>query len=559
LYIKKTYPAPERSLRQIKVSTELGSQDYNLDDDMMEITRKQFMDKLNLKDHVNLHKPLENYLSNSRVLTGEDDEPLPDIKEDFFKKVKEGIDEAFDAGTYTFKDGDNMITISKGDENICDVKLRTEAQKDKEHHNVFITMDNYAYTGDFDRKKMEGLSIIETEKNHRDEISSFMTIKLPEFEATEDENEAKSENGLKSVGEGLGELLTKVDADVKLIGGDENSGYVYEKRAEGGMILVLAIAYKIGPELYEVRIKTRAMDEFEMQVREFLREEDKGVLETQITQILDAPGVGEGFTIQDIASKLDSLIGSVPARLTPKCPDGMSFSLEGLGEVPNTAILNTDSLGGGDMSDMGFDFGGGGEGEEEKPAKDELKCVFQTAYVILLQGLDMPYIFFSFQNMRLMVEHFVPAIDKASTEKALEDAWQGIMDLSNSIEDAIDANYDQDGNPIANMAEFNVEKLKSEIDKATKSIGLKRKEEAPNTYWEEGNIIRVMMTDIDTGFKVNFNFPHKLFKNKESSKPITNEFIFKKAIAYDAVNVFMETLNKFVAAVKEANGKGKKI
>lgn len=549
LYIKKNYPAPERSLRQIKVSKQLGSQDYNLDDDLMEITKKQFMDKLNLKDHVNLHKPLENYLSHSRVLT---DEVLPDINKDFFEKVKSGVNLAFDEGTYEFKDGDNMITISKGGEMICDVKLRTEPQKDKDHHNVFITMDNYAYTGDFDRKKMEGLSIIETDGKHRDEISAFMGQKLPEFEATEEENQTKAENGLKSVGDGLSEILGKIDEDIKLVGGDENSGYVYEKRTPEGMILILAMAYKVGPELYEVRVKTRALDEFEMQIREFLREEDKNILEAQISDLVKVPGADSGFTIEEITTKMNALVKTAPPELTEHCPEGITFSLEGLGTVPNTAVLNTDNL----PMDMNDSFGFDDMGGEQEENKEEKVCLFHTSFVIILEGLDMPYVFFSFRNSRLVVDHFVPAIDKTTTESSLEDAWQGIIALSSSIDKAIKDNLQPDGSPKEKPEEFSVVKLKEEISNATKKFKMKMSEESPHTFWKQDGVIRIMITEVGKVYKVNFNFPHKLFKNKESSKPITNEFIFNNAIAYDAVLVFKDTLNKFVTALDEAN-KGK--
>lgn len=556
IYMKVHHPPPERKLRQVQISKELGSYDYDLNDDLMEITKKQFMDQLNLRKHVNLHKPLANTSGHSRVLEGE----LPDIDQDFFNKVEEGL-AVFDGEGYTSEKGDNMVTISKDGKKICDVKLTVEPKNEdlKEHHNVMITMDNYEYSGEFDQKMMQGLAIIEDADNHRGEISSFVGVNLPKFAEGEEDVEEKAENGMESVIKGLEEIIAEVDPAIIKVGGDANTGVVFEKRTGEGVILVLVMAYRVGDEMYEIQIKTRAMDVFEMQVREELREEDKGTLKSQLGDLVAVEAVKEGIKLEDVLNKMNVLVNTTPGELTADCPKDLKFAPDEAGVVPNTIVLNADMMddGGGGF---GFDDFGGEENAEEEKAPSF--CVFQNAFVIMLQGLDMPYIFFAFRNMRIMVEHFVPAIDKTSVEAALESAYNGVMDLSLQIEKAVAENIGPDGQPVADPKEFQIQNLVDMINGILKKEKLTLKQEdekSGNILWLQGkDVQRIAILKVGSHYKVNFNLPHKMYKDKDAVKPVTNEFIFNEDIAYDAVAVFEKTLVEFVKAVKAATGKKKK-
>ena len=550
--LKVYHPTPERNLRQIKVSKELGSQNYNLDDDFLEITKKQFMDDIKFKKNMNLTKPLGNYFSKGRVLT---EDPPPPIKEDFLSKLDEALVALGDDFKKEDKE-DGVYKILKKDQPVADVKL-TVKDKDPnndEYHNVIITIENYDYTGEFDKKRMEGLAIIEDANNHRGEIDSFLFQKIEELANTETDNEEKESQGLKSIGEGLTEILKEVDDKIENVGGDENSGYVFEKRSEKGVILALVMAYTVGDELYEIKLKTRAMDEFEMQVREFLREEDKNTLSTQLKEILKSGGITDNFSIEDVATTMNDLVKGVMSNkdLTESCAEDIAYKTEFLEEVPNTIVLNALSAGGGgDFGEFGA-FGGEETTDEPKPAK---VCIFGSSHVTMLEGLEMPYLFFAFRNDKMMIEHFIPAIEKASAVNSLKEAFQGIVQLNQAILTAMNNNLDEQGNPIKDPVEFKIETLKSEIDKKVKSLKLTFSKEDDKMFWKEGKIVRILITEVGGSYKVNFNFPHKLYKNKDATKPITNEFIFEKSIAYDAVGVFSDTLDKFVDAMKAARKK----
>lgn len=542
IHLKVYHKAPERSLRQVQVSKQLGSNDYSFDDDVMEITKKQFMNSLNLKKHMNIHKPLDNLLARRRL------EGLPPIQDDFQEKMTAGIESACEDCTTDTKG--NVTTVTHNDQPVLDITLtvRKPDPSKKEDHNVVITIDNYKYTGDFDKKKMEGLAIIEDADNHRNEIDSFIAQTVTNFLSVEDENEEKSANGLKTVGDGLAEILQELDGDIKQVGGDENSGYVFEKRSDEGIILALIMAYSVGDELYEIRMKTRAMDEFEMQVREYLREEDKTALNTQIGEILKSEALGNPPKIEALAQVLNGLVKSAMGNklLTEACEPDIEYKTDFLEQVPNTVVLNADAGGG----DMGFDFGGEEDSGDQGPPK---VCMFQSSHLSLLETLEMPYVFFSFRNSRVMVEHFIPAIDMAQTDAALKNAFDGIVSLNEMIEGKVKENMDEEGNAIENPKEFKIEELVAEIDKVASKLKLKKVDEGEKKYWKQGNVVRVYMSEVNGGFKVNFNFPHRLFKDKDNVKPITNEFIFKDQIAYDAVAVFSNTLKEFEAAMQEVN------
>ena len=541
IQLKVFHRAPERQLRQRKISTELSSQDYSFDDDVLEITKKEFMNNINLQKNINIHQPLGNMMSKGRRLEGE----LPPIQDDFLEKMQGGVEAA--CGDCTIETNDNVTTVSKDGTPIVDITLKVRApdtSKD-EDHNVVITLDNYKHTGDFDKKKMEGLAIIEDADNHRTEIDSFIAQTLENFMAVEDENEEKNANGLKSVGEGLAEILSGLDQEIVQVGGDENSGYIFEKRNEHKIILIIVMAYSVGDNLYEIRMKTRAMDEFEMQIREFLREEDKVALNTQIGEILKSPALTDSPNISALTDVLNNLVKGALGNeaLSKDCGEDLSYQLTE--NVPNTTVLNADSLGG-DM-DFGFDDMGMGGGNDEAPKV----CMFSSSHLNMLEILEMPYVFFSFRNSRLMVEHFIPAIDRASTEAALTSAFDGIVKLTSDIEAKVKENMDEEGNAIENPKEFKFEDLIAKIEEVTKKLKLKKVDESNKIYYKEGQITRIFISEVNGGFKVNFNFPHKIFKDKDSVKPITNEFIFKNNIAYDAVSVFSETLHEFETAMTE--------
>ena len=542
IQLKVFHSAPERKLRQTKISTELGSQDYSFDDDVLEITKKEFMDSIKLKKHINIHQPLGNAINMGRRLTD-----LPPINDDFMVKMQDGVQAG--CGECSIETKDNVTTVSKDGVAVVDISLKVRApdpSKD-EDHNVVITLDNYNHTGDFDKKKMEGLAIIEDADNHRNEIDSFIAQTLESFLAVEEDNEAKSANGLKSVGEGLAEILQKLDAEIKQVGGDENSGYIFEKRNENKIILALIMAYSVGDDLYEIRMKTRAMDEFEMQIREFLREEDRVALDAQIGEILKSPALTDSPSVQALTGILNNLVKATMGNkdLTEGCEEGIEYKLDAIDQVPNTTILNADAGGGG----MDFDFGGGEDTEDEGPPKI---CMYASSHLSLLEILEMPYVFFSFRNSRLMVEHFIPAIDRGSTEEALKNAFDGIVKLNAMIEGKVKENMDEQGNAIDSPVEFKFESLIKEIEKVQKKLKLKKVDEGDKIYYKEKQVTRIFVSQVNGGFKVNFNFPHKIFKDKDSVKPITNEFIFKDNIAYDAVAVFSETLHEFEQAMLES-------
>lgn len=554
LHIKVFHPAPERNLKSVVISKELGSQDYSFNDDHLEITKKEFMDNLAFGTHMNLHKPLKNYYSNSnsRLLEAED------INVEFPQKMEDGIKGG--CPDCTFETKDNVTVVSNGDGPFVDItlKVRPEDKTKDEDHNVIITMDNYKYTGEFDKKKMEGLAIIESQEEHRGEIDKFVLNNVKAFQEAEEDVETKTENGLASIGQGLEDLLKEIDPEIKKVSGDENRGFVFEKRANN-IIMVLIMAYSVGNEMFEIRVKTRAMDEFEMQVREYLREEDKTALTSQLGEILKSPALTNSPTIQAISEELNKLIESSKSNteLVEGCDGEMKFVSDESGEVPNTAVLNLLAGGGGGGEDFmgGMDFlGGGGGGEEDKPKEAPKICMFDSSFVHLMEILEMPYLFFSFRNARMIVEHFIPAVDLASTNKALSDAFNGIVNLNKTVEAAVKSNMDAEGNAIENPKEFAKEDLIGEIEGVAKKLKLKKVANDNKIFWEEakGNVKRILMIEINGATKVQFNFPHKLYGEKETTKPITNEFIFTDSIAYDAVKVFSETLNQFVTAMEQA-------
>ena len=553
LHVKVFHPAPERKLKSVMVSKELGSQDYSFDNDHLEITKKEFMNNLAFGTHMNLHKPLKNYYSNARILT-------EDINVEFPQKMEDGIKGG--CPECTFETKDNVTVVSNGDGPFVDItlKVRPEDKTKDEDHNVIITMDNYKYTGEFDKKKMEGLAIIESQEEHRGEIDKFVLNNVKAFQEAEEDVEAKTESGLASIGNGLEELLKEVEPKIIKVSGDENNGFVFEKR-ENNIIMVLIMAYSVGNEMYEIRVKTRAMDEFEMQVREYLREEDKTALSAQLGEILKSPALTQSPTIQALTEELNKLVESSKsnAELVEGCDGDMEFKSDESGEVPNTAVLNLLAGGGGGGEDFmgGMDFlgGGGGEmGEEDTPKEPPKVCMYDSAFVHLLEILEMPYLFFSFRNARMVVEHFIPAIDMDSTVKGLSDAFAGIVNLNKTVEAAVKSNMDSEGNAIENPKEFAKEDLIKEIEGVAKKLKLKKVANDNKTFWEEskGNVKRILMIEINGATKVQFNFPHKLYGQKETTKPITNEFIFTDSIAYDAIKVFSDTLNQFVAAMEQA-------
>lgn len=542
LRLKVFHPAPERNLKNITISKELGSQDYSFDDDHLEITKKEFMDGLSLGAHMNIHKPLKNYYSNSRVLEAQD------INVDFPEKMAEGLKDG--CPDCTFETKDNVTTVSNGDGAFADItlKVRPEDKSKKEDHNVIITMDNYKYTGDFDKKKMEGLAIIESEEDHRNEIDSFITKNVKAFQEAEEEVETKVENGLKSIGDGIEELLQGIDPEIAKVSGDENKGYVFEKRKDN-IIMVLILAYSVGNEMFEIRVKTRAMDEFEMQVREYLREEDKTALSSQIGEILKSPALTSSPTIKELTDELNKLVDASKsnADLVAACDGDMEFKLDDSGAVPNTAVMEVLEK----MDDGGFG------GDEDTPGKQPEVCMYNVAFINLMEILEMPYLFFSFRNSRMMVEHFIPAVDLNSATSALSEAFAGIINLNKTVEAAVKENMDPEGNSIENPKEFEMEDLVKEIEVVAKKLKLKFVDNDDKKFWEEpkGNIKRILLMEMMGATKVQFNFPHKLYSEKEATKPITNEFIFTDSIAYDAVRVFSDTLKQFEAAMIEAGKK----
>ena len=542
LRLKVFHPAPERNLKNITISKELGSQDYSFDDDHLEITKKEFMDGLSLGAHMNIHKPLKNYYSNSRVLEAQD------INVDFPEKMEEGLKDG--CPDCTFETKDNVTTVYNGDGPFADItlKVRPEDKSKKEDHNVIITMDNYKYTGDFDKKKMEGLAIIESEEDHRNEIDSFITKNVKAFQEAEEEVETKVENGLKSIGDGIEELLQGIDPEIAKVSGDENKGYVFEKRKDN-IIMVLILAYSVGNEMFEIRVKTRAMDEFEMQVREYLREEDKTALSSQIGEILKSPALTSSPTIKELTDELNKLVDASKsnADLVAACDGDMEFKLDDSGAVPNTAVMEVLEK----MDDGGFG------GDEDTPGKQPEVCMYNVAFINLMEILEMPYLFFSFRNSRMMVEHFIPAVDLNSATSALSEAFAGIINLNKTVEAAVKENMDPEGNSIENPKEFEMEDLVKEIEVVAKKLKLKFVDNDDKKFWEEpkGNIKRILLMEMMGATKVQFNFPHKLYSEKEATKPITNEFIFTDSIAYDAVRVFSDTLKQFEAAMIEAGKK----
>ena len=542
LRLKVFHPAPERNLKNITISKELGSQDYSFDDDHLEITKKEFMDGLSLGAHMNIHKPLKNYYSNSRVLEAQD------INVDFPEKMAEGLKDG--CPDCTFETKDNVTTVYNGDGPFADItlKVRPEDKSKKEDHNVIITMDNYKYTGDFDKKKMEGLAIIESEEDHRNEIDSFITKNVKAFQEAEEEVETKVENGLKSIGDGIEELLQGIDPEIAKVSGDENKGYVFEKRKDN-IIMVLILAYSVGNEMFEIRVKTRAMDEFEMQVREYLREEDKTALSSQIGEILKSPALTSSPTIKELTDELNKLVDASKsnADLVAACDGDMEFKLDDSGAVPNTAVMEVLEK----MDDGGFG------GDEDTPGKQPEVCMYNVAFINLMEILEMPYLFFSFRNSRMMVEHFIPAVDLNSATSALSEAFAGIINLNKTVEAAVKENMDPEGNSIENPKEFEMEDLVKEIEVVAKKLKLKFVDNDDKKFWEEpkGNIKRILLMEMMGATKVQFNFPHKLYSEKEATKPITNEFIFTDSIAYDAVRVFSDTLKQFEAAMIEAGKK----
>ena len=550
--LKIFHPSQSRQLRQVQVSKELMSNDYSFDqaDLDMKISKKQFLSQVKLANNQIFKLPTVKKRITNRLLS-EEDEPLPDINVDFETKMKEGVESACSDVTCDIGANKNgVVTIDLAGKPFVDIKLKVEKSTGEDHHNVVISIDNYEYSGEFDKKKMQGLAIIESQKDHREEIFSWVSRVISEFLVKEEDEDSDTEGGLKTVGEGLEKILGDAGADMKQILADEEKGYMFEKRSDDQKLLAIAMVYTISEKVYQIKMKTRAMDEFEMQVREYLRTEDEEALKVQVEEILKAESLVNAPDITEIGEFMNGLLSGAKgnATIAKDCPDEVAFSMDHLDVIPGSIVMEVEAAGGADdMMDM-MDMGGGEE-EDDGP-KEEPVCIFNQSFITMIEIMEMPYLFFTFSNNKMLVEHFIPAINKADAESGLKEAFDSILQINTQVLTAINDNKDPEGYPKKDAKEFVPEDLKNMIKDTAKNLGLTAKDESDNLIVKDGDHVRIAMTAEGMGYRVMFYFPHKLYKDKAETKPLTNEFIFDGSIAYDAISVFQKTLQQFEDAIK---------
>ena len=553
--IKIFHHSPSRHLSQKIISKELSSDDYLLDDEM-ETTKKSFIRRIQSNNIKPKKSGMQNLFIGNRVL-------LEDITKDFEARMKIGLDSGCPKCTTkpNPKRKGAFEIIGEDGKPFADIIMtrRDPDPKVKDDHNVSIMMDNNAYSGEFEKKQMKGLSIIETEEKHRGEIEVFVGqtvmafLEPPELE----EDSGDKSKGLEGVQIAVDAMMAEIQDSLTLVHSDPQTGYYYEKKSEDNLLTAVLLIYPVSDGVFGIHMKTRMMEEFEMQIREYLRVEDVTSLKDQVINLLDNLKKIVPPSIEKITAVLNGLVAGVNNPVVVKdCADGLKFDDTQLAKMPNMTFMKADTGDGG--FDEFDDFGGGfdEEDDQEEPKEEEIPlekiCMWNFASVTLIDMLDMPYLFFSFSNKRMMIENFIPAVNEKDTEAKLTEAFKGIVDLNTQVETAVAKNKDDKGQAIDNPKIFVVEDLEKMIAAAAKEMKLKEVKEPKfnKVNFMDGTVLRIEMFLPGNGTRVRFHFPSKMFKDKKDASVMTNEFLFEKNISYDAVTVFKHTLDQFKKDVK---------
>ena len=510
LYIKKFHQPSARSLRQIHpISREVSSSEYSFNDKIT-TTRAAFLRRVKGRK-----------LGLGRLLGAED------INIDFPKKVDEGVKRGCAQSKCTGKmqGGIFLVTSAEGVP-IVQFSLAVRASKDKDDHNITIKAENYDFKSEFQEKKMKGLAIIEADETHREEIIDFAASVVNEFA---DEGEEQVEHdGLAKLGQALKDILKK-DKEIKPVVEDPLKGYMFEHRTPEGFTMVVAFAYELVPEVYEVKIMTHTMDELSMQFRGVVQEPEVKNLEAEINTLLAASKGIKPPTLPEVSKTLNGLFSGIKGAdktlVAKDCPAIKLVAAPGVDHTMYYAI---------DVPVV--------PDNEPQPV-----CMFIQGYVMMMYIMDLPYVFFSFNNERMQVEHFVPAIDGKVTIAKLTKAWNDILQLNISVETSINENLDADGFQIDNPKEFKIVDLLDFVEKKAKAAKLTVEKNVDNEtlFAKEGTNVRISIEPFDSGYRVTLQLPHKAYKG-DKEHISTNEFNFSKGMKYDAIKVFEKTLDEFL-------------
>lgn len=485
LYIKKFWPAPARSLKlKPIISKEVNSADYTFNDKIIE-TRNEFFRKIGKPNLIPSN-------IGSRVLEA------PDISKDWIEKVMEGVKVGCSSSGCQAKPDQSFILLSDKEGNaVAKFTMNKRESKDKDDHNVTIKVDNYELKSEFEEKRMKGLAIIEADEAHREEIVDFTNSAIQEFMG-EDEASAEETNLLASLGDQLGKIVTK--NKLTPVVEDPEKGFMFQRKNAEGFYEVIAFAYEIIPGVLEAKVMTHTMDELSMQFRGAIDEDEIKSLTDQITELLGKTDKIVAPTLDSVLKNLSGLAKSVgkhpKSNIMSNACNGADFAKAE--SVPNTIFLR-----------FTLDVP-----EEEKNTKH---CVLRVSYVTMMNLMDMPYLFFSFSNERMMAEHFIPAIEDKVTQEKLTKAWNDVLDLNASIEEAINENKDTNNELIENPSTYEVEDLIQTVSEKAKAAGLAsvppNATELPIAFNDKDGNLRINMEETDEGARVSLLLPHKAFKS----------------------------------------------
>jgi hypothetical protein len=530
--------------------------------DKLEQFKHDKLVQMGIVNKVNISKRLENLLhSSARLLDDGGDTPLPDLKKDFSDRVTKTMTE--ECSACKLKDeGDNIVVADESGKDILKIKLvrrDPEPGNETKDHNVTIMMDNFDFTDEFEQKKMKGLSFIEVDPEHREEIDGFIRHSYGEIMNSEQDEEPSV--SMEAISQAIDDIISKSGVSMEKVIEKADKGYLYELIADDAVKTLLAVLmiYPIDETTTGINLASHSMEEFEMQIVRELKEEDIAILTTEITNLLNKANSDKVLEISEITEQMNNWINSVRSyrEVGAACQTDLAFDdSKASGSLPGMIFMKAET---GDNGFTEFKQDGSAptdetteESEDKKPEKKERHyCMLNYASVSMINIIDMPYIFFSFSNNKMLVENFIPTNQPQEALVKLDKACQDIIAMNMMVENKIRENMDPaTGETIEDFKTFQAEDLINQIKTDLSGMGLSIDEEGLNIVAKQGDEIRLMTKEITGSIKVMFFYPSDVMKKESAAgKSLTNEFVFQDNISYDALEVFNKAFEEFKEAL----------
>lgn len=538
----KMFTPPQQERRLFQMSKEIGSNDYDISDDSILVNREEFIKKYKSHKNKKNKNPMPNIFISRRVLE-DGEKTLPPFEEEF-----KGIftDIGNDTGLTMEQEGeDSFIGKDENGNPIVEVKMQKIEGKSDTEHNINVFVQNFKQRDEFEKKMMEGMSFIESSEEHRDGVKDFIITSIDKIkESNQVEEEGVESETLAQINETLNTLVSKVP-DFAPVVQDEEFGYLYEMRSkdDSQLLLALVMLYPIGDGIFMIKIQTRLMEQFELQITKMFKMQDETAFNKEFNKLIAPVQSYQPIKAEQIAEKLQKFLDDVKSNDFFKdiCDSEPKLKSNGFTSFTPGMVYFSYSANSG-LDDMFSDD----EDTSKTETGPQALCLLENGFVSVIDIIDMPYIFVKLSNIRMSVENFLPAIKPELALEQLESFLEKFITMNIFVETEILKKLNKEVDTV-----MDIESVVKMIQTETSGLNFEEKNEGDIIFFKENSIPRVIVKKDGKRVSVRFNFPNDAFKGKENEAPLTNEFVFDDKLNYDPSDLFKETLTKFVTVMNE--------